>query len=285
MWPDTAADMAQYINDNGNMGTAGLAFLPSGYVEIDLRAEYTIVGVAAKYVRDGDPSSDDAIVKVGDSPGCGVDQTTCAILPSGITGHTRQWWLKDVWWYYLPILTPCVVRGRYVCVYVTTSASGIAIMDFQVWARRPESTEVCPPNAHLNNSRTSLAPLTDCLCDAGFSGTTPGAWCTACDAGKYKHTPGMHSCQACADIRFMNQQCFQWLMGTVKDDGQVRAVFMVIGDWPAGAIVRISSRGLRGDGGVVGRVNDVVLRRGADTWYPANINPKHHRDYAYTIMV
>jgi len=57
-----------------------------------------------------------------------------------------------------------------------------------------DACKQCPPHTHT--VATTSTALTDCLCDAGFSGPLGGP-CTACEPGSFKAGPGAGSCVAC----------------------------------------------------------------------------------------
>jgi hypothetical protein len=59
-----------------------------------------------------------------------------------------------------------------------------------------QGSEECKQCPTYSNSPAASEELTDCKCNAGYSGPN-GATCVVCAAGKYKNTVGDASCTTC----------------------------------------------------------------------------------------
>ena len=196
---------ASPIND-GNTASGGVLISQSASLTIYLESPRKIMGVS---LHPYTSTASGLVVKAGATEDCNdAVSPACEIMPEDT--H--------------PSHIPCVAVGTYICLSVgeNAHADGVGLREIQVWARDDRSS--CPENSHNAAAGTLLASLSDCVCNSGFSGTSPGAWCTGCGDGTFMVTDGTGGCSRCDEEQNKSRACLaETLPGTYclgSDDSQ-----------------------------------------------------------------
>jgi len=201
------------INDGVTVTNNDVQIQQHGFLTIFLEEPRKIMGINLTYQAPPAYSTNSGVtgmvVKAGATHDCNdAESLACEIVAGNSYPSTT---VQGISYTHIP----CVATAKYICFYAgeNADANGIYLREIQVWARDDRSS--CPENSQKAAASTQLASFSDCVCNAGFLGTPPGAWCTGCGDGTFMVAECMGGCSRCDEMQNKSRACLaETLPGT-----------------------------------------------------------------------